>query len=150
MAICTSGNIIVDDDAHAYVIDYERTGPGFYLRDFVELEKDVRLRLLRLEDDDIMLALHLDLLLTKQRYPDKLPIWKEPAFGSSIISEEKLLEVRKAFAVICSIRKEAAQVAGLANMKEYYWALLMETLISATKSLELPVSLKSVLFYLLP
>lgn len=127
-----SGNIIVDDDAHAYVIDYERTGPGFYLRDFVELEKDVRLRLLRLEDDDIMLALHLDLLLTKQRYPDKLPIWKEPAFGSSIISEEKLLEVRKAFAVICSIRKEAAQVAGLANMKEYYWALLMETLISAT------------------
>jgi hypothetical protein len=43
-----SGNIIVDDEAHAYVIDYERTGPGFYLRDFVELEKDVRLRLLRL------------------------------------------------------------------------------------------------------
>ena len=127
-----SGNIIVDDDARAYVIDYERTGPGFFLRDFVELEKDVRLRLLRLEDDDVMLALHLDLLLMRQRYPDKLPTWKDPAFDSSTINEEKSNELRKAFAVICSIRREAVQVAGLANMKEYYWALLMETLISAT------------------
>lgn len=127
-----SGNIIVDDDAHAYVIDYERTGPGFFLRDFVELEKDVRLRLLRLEDNDVMLALHLDLLLMKQRYPDKLPTWKDPALGTSTISEEKLHELRKAFAAICSIRRVAAQVAGLTNMKEYYWALLMETLISAT------------------
>lgn len=129
-----SGNIIVDDEAHTYIIDYERTGPGYYLRDFVELEKDVRLRLLRLEDDETWLNLHLDLVMMRQMHPDRLPKWEELPFYASTITEEKKQELRKAFIAVCSIRRAAHRIAGLTDMREYYWALLMETLISATDS----------------
>lgn len=127
-----SGNIIVDEEGHAYVIDYERTGPGYCLRDFVELEKDVRLRLLSIGDNELLLALHFDLVLMKQIYPDRFPKWEDPRFLASTITEEKKQELIKAFTAVRSIRRAAFEIFEFTDMREYYWALLMETLISGT------------------
>ena len=125
-----SDNIIVDNDNRTYLIDYERTGRGYYLRDFIELEKDIRLRLLRLDSDQIALAAHLDCLLFGQEAPDLLPDWRDP--DHAVFSESSRKELNKAFQAICAIRQAAADFGGLLRLDEYYWALLMETLLTVT------------------
>ena len=56
-------NVYADQHGRTCIIDYEKSGPGYILRDFVELETDIRLRLLPLKAKDLLLAYRLDLLL---------------------------------------------------------------------------------------
>jgi CheY-like chemotaxis protein len=46
-------NILVDDDRHAWLIDFLRTGPGHVLRDVALLDSSVRVQLLAADDADL-------------------------------------------------------------------------------------------------
>lgn len=122
-------NIFVDQHNQTSIIDYERSGPGYILRDFVELEVDIRLRQLILSPDHLELAFHLDLLLLAPHRRGTLPVWQDIPGANKQIQAE----LRKAFEVICEIRRLVVAMTRC-DMDEYYWALLMETLISVVRN----------------
>ncbi len=125
-----SDNIFVDQRTNATcVIDYERSGPGYVLRDFAELETDIRLRLAPFGMNDLMLAHQLDLLLLAPEHRDDALEWRDLTGGSP----QALDEARKVFETISALRRLAAQSVHVESMDEYYWALLMETLISVLR-----------------
>lgn len=128
-----SGNIFVDEHCETYVLDYERSGPGYILRDFVELEADIRLRLTPIAPEQLRLLYALDLaLLTPSKGSEGLrpPNWdKIPG-----LNPDATRELQKAFEAICALRRLARELTGeLGEMNQYYWALLMETLISVLR-----------------
>jgi ActR/RegA family two-component response regulator len=125
-----SDNIFVDGFAQTCVIDYESSGPGHFLRDIVELEADIRLRLLPLVASDLRYAFALDLLLLAQERPEQPPAWSRICAADP----EMEFELRKAFDIIAALRQLAHQVTHFEQMDEYYWALLMETLISVVRN----------------
>lgn len=123
------GNIFVDQFGRTAVIDYERSGPGYFLRDIVELEVDIRLRILTVTRGELSLAYELDTLLLIPEHPDQLPQWRDiPA-----AKPETQANLRKAFEVIVALRHLARRVTHFERMDEYYWALLMETLFSVLR-----------------
>lgn len=124
-----SENIFVDQFGQTSVIDYERSGPGYILRDFVELEVDIRLRLLPLTREQLPLAFQMDLMLLAPKRPEQTPVWRDPSGAD----EPALAELRKAFGMICRLRRLAFELTRFEGMEEYYWALLMETLISTVR-----------------
>lgn len=125
-----SGNIFVDEHCETYVLDYERSGPGYILRDFAELEADIRLRLAPIAPEHLRLSYAMDVALLAPHKgnvkPESLPWHEIRGLDSSVIRESQ-----KAFDAICVLRQLARELTGeLDEMKQYYWALLMETLIS--------------------
>ncbi len=125
-----SDNIFVEPGGRTSVLDFERSGPGYALRDFAELEVDIRLRLLPLTLAQLPLAYELDLLLLAPERTDKAPVWKDILNADSQVQSA----LRKAFDVICALRRIAEQAVHFERMDEYYWALLMETLISVLRN----------------
>jgi CheY-like chemotaxis protein len=127
-------NIFVGDDASTCIIDYERSGLGYFLRDFVELEKDISLRLLELQENDLNLAYHFHCLLLAPRSSADLPLWKVPVGYAA--NAAQVVAMQKAFEAIHALRKALLEVSkpDSISMDEYYWALLMETLFSMTDS----------------
>lgn len=126
-----SDNVYVEhvrESIKTIVIDFEKTGPGYFMRDFVELEADIRLRLLSIRPEQLPLALCFDLCLLAQRDPSEEPLLK----GNLNADPQTLSELQKAFDGIVTLR-ELARIAGLRDMREYYWALLMETMISVMR-----------------
>ncbi len=129
-----AGNVFVKSDQTTCVIDFERSGPGYFFQDFVELENSVRLRLLDLSEDQLGYAFYLDYLLQSQQRLDQLPNLAPPP--GSAQDQPLMQKLHKAFDAICSIRAAAAKIGGRnkhEHMEEYYWALLMETLFSVTR-----------------
>lgn len=124
-----SDNIFVDQHNKTLVIDYERTGQGYFLCDFVELEKDILLRLMPLSYSQFPLAYHLCELVVSQTDPQRHPRWSEPSGAD----QRECANLRKAFRAVTVLRELAYQLTHFTGMDEYYWALLMETLISVTR-----------------
>ena len=112
-----SRNILVDDSGEGWLIDFARTGEGHILRDFIELESDIKFALL--DETDIPTLCGFELALLS---PSRLA--EEPHF-SDVFDRYPL---RKAFEVICDLRKLAFSFYPAADMREYYQALLCQTL----------------------
>ncbi|MCL6510578.1 MAG: phosphotransferase [Anaerolineae bacterium] len=129
-----SGNIFVDEHCETYVLDYERSGPGYILRDFAELEADIRLRLAPIAPEQLRLLYALDLALlapTRGSTEPQPPIWRRMRG----LDSDAACELQKAFEAICVLRRLARELTGeLDQMNQYYWALLMETLISVLRN----------------
>jgi len=128
-----SGNIFVDEHCKTYVLDYERSGPGYILRDFAELEADIRLRLTPIAPDQLRLLYALDLALlapTRGSSEPPPPVWHRMRG----LDADAAHWLQKAFEAICALRQLARNLTGeLDQMNQYYWALLMETLISVLR-----------------
>ena len=113
-------NLFVDGE-HAWAIDFERTGPGHILRDFVELEADIVTRLTLLPDEDPGLLRDFVIAMAA---PDELSatllaarrVWENP-------------ETRKALDVIGALRKLAHELTGCSDTQEYLWGLLLDALV---------------------
>ncbi len=123
-------NVYADQHGRTCIIDYEKSGPGYILRDFVELETDIRLRLLPLKAKELPLAYQLDLLLLEPDHPRQLPSWQDIPCSS----KRTQAELRKAFDAICELRRLAHEQVHFTEMQEYYWAMLMETLFSVLRN----------------
>jgi hypothetical protein len=118
-------NVFVDKRGEPWLIDFEWTGHGHILRDAVELEADIKFRLLELrpsEEAHLPYALEMSLLLPESVTDDLHP----PA---DIQNHSELL---KAFSVVAGLRQVAHEVTGSRDLREYYWALLCESLFVAT------------------
>jgi CheY-like chemotaxis protein len=111
-------NLFVDEE-RAWVIDFERTGPGHALRDFAELEVDIVTRLVPQEgiDDDAFLAFlgalypfpSNGLELTDQTMADAQP------------------DLQKAYEVIQGLRRLAHDLVAYGD-EEYLWSVLLDAL----------------------
>jgi hypothetical protein len=117
-------NFFVDRSRQAWLIDFGQTGPGHALRDFVELEADIKLRLTPFHpsENPALVALERALLA-----PTTIngPILPPP----ELAGDQRL---RKVFQVITGLRHLASQATGVVDATEYYQALLYETLFMGT------------------
>lgn len=114
-------NLFIDED-HAWTIDFERTGSGHCLRDFIELETDIATRLARFPEEDLLPYFRFTVALAALDEP------KAPACLDKVAG----LETQKAINVISGIRELAHQATGYGSAQEYLWSLLLNTLFIGT------------------
>lgn len=115
-------NLFVEGE-HAWAIDFERSGPGPILRDFVELEQDIVTRLMPPDDNDLDEFFQFALALTTPRTA------KESLRPESL---RPPTEIRKAAVVVAGLREMASNVTGFKDMREYYWGLLLDSLMGSS------------------
>lgn len=121
-----SDNFFVDRSRQAWLIDFEHTGPSHALRDFVELEADLKLRLTAVSPVDLsaLAALEHSLLLGEALTDGLIP-------AAAVAGSPHLL---KAFQVVAGLRHLAHIATGVTSLREYQHTLLYETLFMATLS----------------
>jgi DNA-binding NarL/FixJ family response regulator len=115
-------NLFVNEN-YAWAIDFERTGPGHILRDFIELEIDLVTRLIPWSEFDI-----------EQFYDFVVTLVEPTSPGEPLRPTEEMLasdELHKAIEVINGLRNIARQITGYSNMKEHVWGLLFDALFAA-------------------
>jgi len=112
-----SRNILIDDLGQAWLIDFARTGEAHILRDFAELESDIKFALL--DEADVTTLCDFELALLS---PDHLDD------DSNLGDRFDRIRVKKAFTVVCGLRKLASRFYLAADIQEYYQALLYQTL----------------------
>jgi len=121
-----SENIFVDGE-HSWLIDFERTGKGHILRDFVELEIDI---LTRLASSKIDLEAFVEIskvLLAPYSFntqTESLP----PPYD---IAEGAKAEAKKCLDLIFKLRMIARRLVKPFSTSEYRWALLLNSIFVA-------------------
>ncbi len=113
-------NLLVDGNNAPWVIDYERTGPGPILQDFVELESDISNRMAALPKQNLAATWRVWALLAQPRSLDENLIPAIPQHG-----------LKKALEVIGRLRNLAARSAGDLDAYPYVWGLLINALFRA-------------------
>jgi CheY-like chemotaxis protein len=116
-------NLFVDPD-HAWVIDFERSGPGPILRDVTELEVDILTRLIASGNTDLGAYYTLVLALASPSRPDA-PIPDVDGLDADS-------ELAKALHIIQGLRTLAQQVIVIQDQREYLWGLLLDALFVAS------------------
>ncbi len=116
-------NLFVDGE-RAWAIDFERTGPGHILRDFVELETDILTRLAPFADANLSRFYELTATLTEAS--DPLTPFQPTA---QLLADP---ETYKVLEVISGLRRLAYEVAHPEDFREYLWGLLLDTVFVAT------------------
>ncbi|GAB4195772.1 MAG: hypothetical protein OHK0022_12740 [Roseiflexaceae bacterium] len=114
------GDNLFVDDRNAWPIDFERTGPGPILRDFVELIQDLLTRAARFTLTDLPVFYELAVAICTPIRPD------QPMQTTQAIEEHP--EARKAFAVVQDLQLLAAQRTQYTDRREYLWGLLLNSL----------------------
>jgi len=110
-------NILVNSDGHYWLIDFARVDESHAVRDFVELETDLKFNIMK--DADLAALLPFErALLAPERFKEGVP---EVEFQSESLA--------KTYKVIAKLRQVAAGLLALdGDMSEYYEALLLNTL----------------------
>jgi len=113
-----SANVLLDDQNQVWLIDFYRTGWGHILRDLIELETDIKFKLLEATNFPTLFQFE-KALLTPKHLGDQL---SPPNFDGRP-------ELEKAFTVVAHLRHIAGRILGpKVEMKEYYWGLALLTL----------------------
>ena len=110
-------NILVNKDDGYWLIDFARVDLSHAVRDFIELETDIKFNLM---NDSYLAELYRyeQALLMPGRFTEKVPAIE---FSSAIVD--------KSYKVISALRQTAARSLALdGGMREYYEALLFNTL----------------------
>lgn len=117
------GDNLIVDDSHAWAIDFERSGWGHILRDFVELEMDIVSRLVP-SDVSLLELLGLSIALADpKKSGDRYRLVDKCVTGE---------QSKKAYDVILGLREIAQQQTGFTDYREYYWGLLLDAVFVAT------------------
>lgn len=112
-----SRNILVDDSGDGWLIDFARAKKSHVLRDFVELETDIKFALLTVTDLALLLPFE-NSLLAPSRLSEALP---DTSFEQP--------DLHKAYQAVRTIRAVAYELLhDDLDMREYYQALLYQTL----------------------
>jgi Ser/Thr protein kinase RdoA (MazF antagonist) len=114
--------MLVDDRGDIWVIDFERSGPGPILQDFVELEADLLNRLVASEGRDFAKTFALGVWSAFPTTLDQLPLLPDVASP----------QMNKAMQVIVSLRRLAHQCTGESDARPYLWGLMLNALFRAT------------------
>lgn len=114
-------NLMVDEHRNAWVIDFERSGEGPILQDFVELESDVINRLMSAQENlpsfyqlciEVTQSAQIEPLANMDRFEDP--------------------DVRKSVQTISLLRQLAREMTGIEDARQYLLGLLFNTLFRAT------------------
>jgi DNA-binding NarL/FixJ family response regulator len=116
-------NLFVDCD-HAWPIDFERTGRGPILRDFVELIQDILTRLANFTEDELPVLYDLAVVLCEPRAPGER-IRLTPTIANHPVAH-------KAFLVVEALQKLAYKQTRYQDRREYLWGLLFNNLFVVT------------------
>lgn len=116
-------NLFVDGE-HAWAIDFERTGPGHILRDFVELEVDIATRLAPFPAGDFAQFYEFAAVVAEPSEPAAPPRPTDRLLANPA--------ARKALEVIAGLRDLAYEVTHYSDAREYLWGLLLDALFVAT------------------
>ncbi|HEU4324361.1 MAG TPA: CHAT domain-containing protein [Roseiflexaceae bacterium] len=114
------GDNLFVDDRNAWPIDFERTGPGPILRDFVELIQDLLTRAARFSLADLPVFYELAVAICTPIRPD------QRMQMTQAIKDH--VEARKAFAVVQDLQLLAARRTQYTDRREYLWGLLLNSL----------------------
>lgn len=117
-----AGNLLIDETCeHAWTIDFERTGEGPILRDFVELEVDIATRLVDAANPAPRDFLELAAALCA---PAKT--------GAPLYCTAKMsAEAQRGLALIHHLRGLAQEIAGVYDAQEYTWGVLCDAVFVA-------------------
>lgn len=115
-------NLLIDSRKNAWVIDFERSGEGHALQDFIELESDI---INRLEAHAENISSYYQMCLTVARQAFIKPL------------EEREMQspdpgIRKALQTISVLRSLAVKCTGIRDARQYLLGLLFNTLFRAT------------------
>jgi response regulator of citrate/malate metabolism len=114
-------NLLIDENQNAWVIDFERSGEGHILQDFVELEGDILNRLI--SSNKNLPSFHkLCIKISQDKEIQEFDNWEH--FG--------IPEVEKALQTISLLRKLARQCTAISDARQYLLGLLFNTLFRAT------------------
>jgi hypothetical protein len=109
---------------YAWAIDFERSGYGPRLSDYVELEQDIMTRLTLASDDSLVRFRDLASAAIAPTSLDQ-PLVTPDRRGSPN-------ELAKSCRVIEEIRRFALELASPPDISEYYWGLLFHALSGAS------------------
>ncbi|MFL5803518.1 MAG: phosphotransferase [Roseiflexaceae bacterium] len=117
-------NLFVDRQGNVWPIDFERTGPGPILRDYVELSQDILTRLTQFDEHDLVPLYELAVALAA------------PTSTSMGMRETRAIqqnsEVNKAFQILKTLRRIAHDQTRYTDCREYLWGLLFECLFAVS------------------
>ncbi len=125
-------NIFVDGHGEPWLIDYERTGEGPILRDFVELEIDLILQYLSVYAVDWPSVFRFFLSILR---PDQVNIISDSGYVAENLT--------KIDSVISNLRLSAHSNAQARDAREYYWGLLLDITLIISPLVEGESSLQS-------
>jgi CheY-like chemotaxis protein len=114
-------NLLIDDNRHAWVIDFERSGWGPILQDFVELESDLINRL-TCSDDNFPAFYELCLRVASCKTLEPL----------ENVEKIQNMEIQKILHTISILRKLARKCTDTTDAWPYLIGLLFNTLFRAT------------------
>jgi DNA-binding response OmpR family regulator len=110
-------NMLVDKNENIWLIDFERATDSHALRDFVELETDIKFNLLQ-QTEMATLYRFENVLLELRQFDDPAPSLRNIDANT-----------QKAYQVICHLRRVAGYLIQTeSEMQEYYEALFIHTL----------------------
>lgn len=113
-----SHNLLVDHTGNGWLIDCARAGKGHILRDFVELETDIKFSLLPVTDLGMLWMFEMGLLKPARLSEAPPPLENLPK-----------PDLQKAYTVVSGLRALAYElIATDFDMREYYQALFYQTL----------------------
>ncbi|HNP86623.1 MAG TPA: phosphotransferase [Kouleothrix sp.] len=117
-------NLFVDTEGHAWPIDFERTGVGPILRDFVELIHDIATHLSQINKNEPGLLYELTVAICAPHAPG------EPVPQTALIANSP--HASKALRVIQRIQQLAYACTGYTDQRELLWGLLLNSVYVAT------------------
>ncbi len=116
-----SENLLVDAGSHnVWVIDFERTGVGHILQDFVELEGDLLVHLMAIPGEDLERLYRLFVCAAAPTRLRKL-----------CRLEEADPQVARVMEMVRFLRQTAAERSGLVSSQEYLYGVLLNVLFRA-------------------
>jgi len=114
-------NLLIDENRNAWVIDFERSGEGHILQDFVELEGDIINRLIS-SSENLPLFYQICVRVTKNT----------ELKGLGDINGITDPYVIKSIRTISLLRELAREISGISDARQYLLGLLFNTLFRAT------------------
>jgi hypothetical protein len=115
-------NLLMDDTRYCWVVDFERTGKGHALQDFIELESDIINRIACARDVFPSFYHFCMTIAGSHTLGDPLPVSPFLADG----------ETRKLLEVISVIRRLAVQCTDITDFRQYLLGLYFNTIFRAT------------------
>jgi len=117
-----SSNFFVDTRSDVWVIDFERTGFGPILQDWVELENDILTHLI----DGIS-------QMSWSTYAQLLcDVLAPKTLSSRGIGKKFTDRFQKEYSAVKTIRSAAKECSGIGETRQYYWGLLLNALFRST------------------
>lgn len=115
-------NLLIDDSQHGWVVDFERSGEGHALQDFIELESDIVTRI-ACAKEDFPAFYHFCLAIANAHKINDIPL-DDPTLTHT--------ETQKLLHTIAVIRRLAVQCTKITDARQYLLGLYFNTIFRAT------------------